>query len=74
MRNKMSKQNVFTVKLAILSLALGYSSYRLGMVAEYGNPNLMSTALSGMFSVVIGIFAGISTIAFIAEFLFGEDS
>ena len=70
----MSKQNVFTVKLGIVAFVLGYVSYRLAMIAEHGNYESMSTALSGLMAVPIGIFAGIASIAFIVEFLFGEDS
>lgn len=72
-RNKMNKHNAMTIRLAIVIAILTFVVYRLALGAMNGDPTSMGTALCEMFSVVLGIFAGIGWIIVAVNFIVGEE-
>lgn len=73
-RNKMNKHTAMNIRLTIVVAILTFITYRLAVTAMYGSPESMMTALSQMFSVTLGIFAGIGWIAVAVNFVCGEDA
>ena len=70
----MSKHTAMNIRLTIVTAILTFITYRLALVALYGNPMSMTTALCEMFSVVLGIFAGLAWIWVIIAFVVGDES